>query len=775
MKSVDLIVSDVLSIVAPGQVLVIGDGSSAWVSKFHFFGYQALSIEITASFLAGKQLPFGDGAFDTVVVVSSAGKLEEKDRGGMIVDLRRISRRNLYFEVERKGGGASQSQKWLEQKLFKYGFRRHPSSQLITPYGEAHQRPTGFTLLVEKIPGGVFPPLSEDSAHSTPGLSKDFLRQSGSLPDSLTWIYMFSVRFIRRGDRVLDVSCGSGSGTWILRRNSRGGCFTGLGKNPDALEYARLNYSSETGAPVRFGVGALWEGVRDYSDDSFDFIVGLENTATGEDSRSSWGEIIRLLTPGGKFVFSSSHRDFLCPKELRFSAAFLRTKAQALDPLEGDPHGDDFYYRFEEISLDAVDLQDNGRTFVFVGMKTPFADPDLEYKERVFSNLLSRELPLLSGEKDPVGFRRSEGRSFIPKFFKTPRRIIAALVDVVVKGKGLLSLPMRPDPNLEIQYSEYYENPWIVHSLLHVGYRIESPFLLKSLAQNVLLKSSPRSADRGAALCVLLYRGMEGDVGADGSIRSLIKKIEDYLVPSRSNLHVHRWRISLTHGVGLLQMRRGDFDSALIYFSRCVSLDPFAFGVHLATKTTESYFLAGWIEWCRGSGAEAIRWWKEGLVFGNRLLSVPMRHILINPDFPNLFDRGDGLREYILALESLAKCANGLHCAQAGWQRENIEREMIFNVFSFRANKNYSAFMEIQESCTQLILQLGEARRNLKNELDEKQKLRVELESNRAILIERTFQLEKLSKDIIERTEDLVRTRADLEARTQRLEQRGED
>jgi hypothetical protein len=128
LKSVDLIVSDVLSIVAPGQVLVIGDGSSAWVSKFHFFGYQALSIEITASFLAGKQLPFGDGAFDTVVVVSSAGKLEEKDRGGMIVDLRRISRRNLYFEVERKGGGGFPEPKVVGAKTFQI---RVPSSSVF--------------------------------------------------------------------------------------------------------------------------------------------------------------------------------------------------------------------------------------------------------------------------------------------------------------------------------------------------------------------------------------------------------------------------------------------------------------------------------------------------------------------------------------------------------------------------------------------------------------------------------------------------------------------
>lgn len=80
----------------------------------------------------------------------------------------------------------------------------------------------------------------------------------------------------------------------------------------------------------------------------------------------------------------------------------------------------------------------------------------------------------------------------------------------------------------------------------------------------------------------------------------------------------------------------------------------------LATKQLKAGMPQGrFLRTGRCGGARSL--WQHGVGYGEILLDVSLNDILIDPVFPNRFDHGDGVREYALAWDSLAKCANGLH------------------------------------------------------------------------------------------------------------------
>ncbi len=207
------------------------------------------------------------------------------------------------------------------------------------------------------------------------------------------------------------------------------------------------------------------------------------------------------------------------------------------------------------------------------------------------------------------------------------------------------------------RYGESYENPWLVHSLVNIGYRLHSPLQLAALARQVLKESSPTSADVGAALCILAYRAVEQADLSPAEARDVTASATEYLKINASDAHVLRWQISLAFVLGRIWLTVGEIDRAIEWFLRCTAMDSLAFSPHLATKTAEAYYEAGRLNLRQKREPEARRIWAAGLEFGRRLLAVPLEKVLVNPDYPNLFDHGDGMREFTLALDFLTRCA----------------------------------------------------------------------------------------------------------------------
>lgn len=116
---------------------------------------------------------------------------------------------------------------------------------------------------------------------------------------ALIWRYHWVKQFCSGCD-VLDVPCGMGLGTYMLR-----GCrsLTGIDISEDAIEEAKQRYGSK----VNFRVGSM--SSLEFSDSTFDIVCCLEGIehVTLEEGKSFLAEANRVLRNGGQLFLSSPH------------------------------------------------------------------------------------------------------------------------------------------------------------------------------------------------------------------------------------------------------------------------------------------------------------------------------------------------------------------------------------------------------------------------------------------------------------------------------------
>lgn len=112
--------------------------------------------------------------------------------------------------------------------------------------------------------------------------------------------YLFASGYVE-GKRVLDVACGSGYGSDLLR--SAGAAeVVGVDRAPEAIRYCRSHYP----AAARFLVADA-ESLP-LPDASFDVVVSFETLEHVPNQRRFLGEVRRLLTTGGLAIVSTPNR-----------------------------------------------------------------------------------------------------------------------------------------------------------------------------------------------------------------------------------------------------------------------------------------------------------------------------------------------------------------------------------------------------------------------------------------------------------------------------------
>ncbi|MGF1483397.1 MAG: methyltransferase domain-containing protein [Opitutales bacterium] len=159
-----------------------------------------------------------------------------------------------------------------------------------------------------------------------------------------------------------------------------------------------------------------------------------------------------------------------------------------------------------------------------------------------------------------------------------------------------------------------YENPWLVNALVVWGQRADNDALLKSLAERTLADASAAgAADRGAALCVLLYRELENVSADEKAARKRLAEVENYLTTPAQNPHQLRWRISLEFASACLLQALGELAEAENRFFTCSQRDAGAFSPLLGTKTVAAAFKAGWLAACQGNLDTARERWQWGI------------------------------------------------------------------------------------------------------------------------------------------------------------------
>ncbi len=685
-SELDLWVEDHLTVCGERPTVVIGPGVSGIIQQFLRRGIDARGVDTApASGLrafngrctAGTVTEWG---FDEVRFGSAmlAGALDDLDEAAIRQLLGRLRARGIaavqvrVLSTERH---PERNRAWWEEQFFAAGFRKHVRRCQALPFEQMDQaRPLAFYC--ERLP---------DSIETAPGQANDAVlaaadpsRVSSREADLLLAPYELAAPLIRPWDTVLDLACGCGAGTHLLRQTTRGGRFIACNPAEDAIAYATQHFGAGT---VEFRPQAPDEALMQLTEGSVDFAMVAPTLTDADALDGLLAAMERVLAPGGRLVLSLGAENLAENKQRLRSCrhAFLAENVWCVPGPDSSNAGS-----LQRISLDHF-APSAGDAGVVVLMRDPLCVGGAAYRETAFRH--------------------------------------------VADG-----------PSAEVlNYSEFYEDPWILHSLVHAGMRLNSPEPLARTAHRLLVSVPPQSADAGAALCILLYRALEGTLPDGLAISDVEEHAATYLKIVEPNAHQFRWQLSIAYVLAQLAMQRGDLASARRQFAAVGDMDVFQWGPSLGTKKSEALFLAGWLAWCADDAVQCRQFWTQGVEFGRQLLARPLDETLLNPAFPGLFDYGDGMRETIYALENVAMCANGLHGLQLRERGISFRRDLIRNSFRTQRDQRERHLRQAQERVTDLCRQL---------------------EHTRHELVERTEALNRSAQDLIQRTEELDTLRA---------------
>jgi tetratricopeptide (TPR) repeat protein len=253
------------------------------------------------------------------------------------------------------------------------------------------------------------------------------------------------------------------------------------------------------------------------------------------------------------------------------------------------------------------------------------------------------------------------------------------------------------------------------------------------------------------------YMALEGK--ADISPFDMLALLDDVLKNEICNPMSLRWSLSLLFVKGRLLESTGQLDMAMAIYGECTKIDATPFGIHIYTKITEAAYRAGLIAFSLGQIEKATEIWRVGVNLGDILLSCSLSDILLSTDCPNLFNHGDGVREYTLAWDNIARCANGMHLLRKGRDVDYVRLNDSFYTEQLEINKD---LIRTRQYLAEYVMEIGGNRQTLKNRTETLERVSGELES-------RTEELKMTRTELVARTEELEATRGQLVDRTETL------
>jgi 2-polyprenyl-3-methyl-5-hydroxy-6-metoxy-1,4-benzoquinol methylase len=603
-----------------GPVVDLGCGDRTLAGAFTARGVPASIVDLTTGAHLSELEPV-----ETAFLVHVLEWLATDDLARLLRQVRHVVGRDLFVVVDsRAGADVPRLREWWENQLLDAGFARHPLSLNLTSYESLEKEGDILLLAARRLPDTLLQRFPRESLLEERGLHMDMLREAGRRADAHLARYALASTFVRPRDRVLDAACGLGYGAAMLTEATLADSVVGIDSSPRAIEYARSAY----------GVSATFE-CRDVSNlvymsaGSLDLIVSFETLEHIADPDSFLRESCRLLTPGGRFICSipnrwvdESGRDpnpyhlhvfdqasilGLCGRYFRIERLFGQTAGGGMKA-SATARG---WHEVTPASDDGSDPE----WWVVVAMKDPLPEPSSTYREALSSHPAA-------GEWTVTAFER------------------------------------------------YYENPWVVRSLVSRGLRATSSSLLMALAREVFDRSTPFSADAGAALCVLAY-AYAGSSAIPGWLTAALRS---YCLAPEGNPHVERWRISNEYALARIELEAGHAPAARELFERCALRDCLRFSPLLGTKTIDAAFWAGWLAMQQRDTSGAGRWWTRGLEEAQRVLAGDWTNVIGSPEEPLLF----GMRELTDVADLASRCASGLHLLTEFGDRPGVAAEQTW-------------------------------------------------------------------------------------------------
>lgn len=567
-----------------------------------------------------NQIPFDSQRFGTVVVSSSwFYGLDADEVTRALSEVARVCGGVLLVIAGASGADPESARRWWESQLLEWGWRRHTRFFGVLEF-ETLEDEIELCLVMERLSASALAAHPLDALRAERDLHMDMLRETGRRSDAHLARYEWARGWIKPGDVVVDAACGLGYGSAILWDGAEAASVTGLDISEPAIGYATDCFcDGRPGLAYRVANVESWEG---FADHSVDCIVSFETIEHLARPDLFVQGAKRVLKPGGRFLCS-------IPNEW-------------LDDTGRDPNP----FHLHVFNLDRlVDLVGASLLVDEAYAQSAGGHAARFSPRRMLRNVgwpetnqqIAREAEwwLLSAVKDPI-----------------------ATGDVPYKESVFAGAVETPNA---IAFARDYVNPWAVQALVIGCHRVRAPRLLRELAARWLATSPEDSADAGAALCILAYRGLEAGRDLDSL---LLARIAEYRRIDSQNPHVRRWQVSLAFAEGLWRMKSGDSAAAEEILRWCAANDASAFTPHLETKTTEAAWLAGRLALERGDTERAKADWQLAFAALERLRALPVDEWLIVPERPNAFEIGDGLREIAAAVDSAALSANALRALQ---------------------------------------------------------------------------------------------------------------
>jgi SAM-dependent methyltransferase/uncharacterized protein (DUF3084 family) len=588
----ELLLDGVLAAAGPGRVLVCGDEAARIASILAMSGMEAVPTPglPDAAVLARQK-------FDLIVLWHVLDSLDAAQCSRALRSLRpRVSRAVVIRTDCRNRKSGPNGEKWLEPAALDAGYRKHPLYLQLSGYERRETDGPDDLLLLEPIADDVLAKHPLGAKRDGP---RDMLREAGRLADAHVARYDLATRFVRPGDTVLDVACGTGYGSDVLFRGSAAARVIGLDESKSAIAYAKQNYGSTGHVDFKAGDTARLESVADHS---VDVVVSFEVPERVGEARKVLGEARRVLRPGGRLLACVPQRDSGASswERLKSEVAERFLLEHAYRQVAGGGTNEAGVRLLREFP--ASEAPQPSEWLIVVGMRDPVGAQAVPYVESTFP-----------GYEDVEGFH-------------------VARFDVD------------------------YENPWLVKALVSIGFRFDNPSGLPALAQRVREQATPGSADEGAALCVQGYAILEARGTAAADRKRLRKAIASYVAKAGDRPHQLRWKISNLYVQGLLNLADRDFDAARKSFERCAATDPTPFSPLLATKTIGAAYLAGLIAALSGDRQRARELWIGGIRSARAVFASDWTNVIGRESSPLYF----GLPEVAIAVSKASKCAYAL-------------------------------------------------------------------------------------------------------------------
>jgi SAM-dependent methyltransferase len=615
-----------------GNVLQVGSHTGTLVAALNEKGFAAHGVDFSnanvlsadrlcpdrfALLTSFRPLPYQDKAFDFLICTVDLHRTADADAEGFISEMGRVARKAVYIVSGSPLATPSlpmRSREELEQLSFRAGLRKHPAYYSIVGYEAPEQEKGEFELVLEPILPAAAALFPMESLRAERDLHMDMTREAGRRSDAHIYRYHQAAQVVRPGDRVLDLACGLGYGSRVLKEMSLASMVHGVDSSLHAIEYARVNFADPKGT-VLFEREDAVHFLERTEAGAYDVIVSLETLEYLLDPKKFLSECQRVLTPGGR-LYVSVPNDW--------------TEADGKDP-------NPYHFHVYTLPKFVAELQ----SFFFIEkLVAQSASRRKEYG--VWAGRAWRELEVgscISAASEWCVALAMKDPSLLPKI---------EFFDTVYPFHG----PGDTKPAV-IDFEKQYLNPWLIRSAVAIGLRTDSKRILRGLAEGYVNQATA-SADGAAMLCVEAYRLLE-EGAAWAVVVPTIERAEPYVRErdwtAAPPIEV-RWAVSLLYVAALLQQRAGRQQEATRSLERCAAIPFERYSPILATKTIDALFRLGLSYWRDRDTARAQVAFLSGIDAAQRAVSENWQSAFCAPaQVPEFF-----LAELAEILESSKRC-----------------------------------------------------------------------------------------------------------------------